>query len=262
MRLLAPAAFAHVFEPLQGKRIGFVRPIGNVGDELIEWAMRQMFALYKIDWRLFDPADPSEDVDELVWGGGGNMGTMWKSNWQLRGRCLDFGLPMTILPQSYTSREDRRFHRIFVREQVSLSLATNGILAPDLALGLDYTPTTRPTREFGVFLRKDSEGIVPRGWFVRDPARLCRTPRQYLELAASYEHIVTDRLHFAISSLMVGRRTTLLPNIYHKNSSMFKTWLTDLGCEFATSLREVRRCHAAQVSLIRMPSESALCQKF
>ncbi len=261
MRLLAPTAFAHIFEPLQGQRIGFVRPIGNVGDELIEWGMRQLFSLYDIDWQLFDPAAPSGSVDLLVWGGGGNMGTMWQNNWLLRGRCLELGLPMTILPQSFTSPEDRRYHRVFVRERVSLSLATRGVLAPDLALGLDYTSTTQPRHELGIFLRKDSEGIVPRGWFSRDPVRLCRTPRQYLELAASYEHIVTDRLHFAISAMIVGRRTTLLPNVYHKNSSMYKTWLRDLGCEFATSVREVRRCPASKTGRFAASDDSLLCQK-
>jgi hypothetical protein len=38
MRLLPKHAFATVFEPLVGKRIGFVRPFGNVGDALIVMA--------------------------------------------------------------------------------------------------------------------------------------------------------------------------------------------------------------------------------
>ncbi len=248
MRLIPPTAFAHVFEPLQGKRIGYIRPVGNVGDALIEWATRQLFTFYDIQWQQFDPEQPATDIDELVWGGGGNMGTMWQNNWQLRGRCLSFGIPMTILPQSYTSREDRNFHRVYVREQVSLTLSSDGILAPDLALGLDYGSHRCPTHDCGVFLRKDSEGIVPRGWFARDPARLCHTPRQYLELAADYEHVVTDRLHFAVCALICGRRATLLPNVYHKNRSMHQTWLQDLGCEFAENvraMRDLRRCCAA-----------------
>ncbi|MBN1851970.1 MAG: polysaccharide pyruvyl transferase family protein [Pirellulales bacterium] len=256
MRLLAPEAFAHIFQPLQGKRIGFVRPIGNVGDALIEWGTRQLFEHYSINWQLFDPDKPSGEVDELVWGGGGNMGTLWQNNWLLRSRCLELGLPMTILPQSFTSREDRRFHRVFVRERASMALATNGILGPDLALGLDYTSNTRPSHALGIFLRKDVEGIVPRRWFSRDPVRLCRTGRQYIELAARYEHVVTDRLHFAISSLIVGRRTTLLPNVYHKNLGMYNTWLKDLGCQFAASLHEVRRRLAAETSSMSILGQS------
>jgi len=236
MRLLPPGAFAHVFEPLQGKRIGFIRPKGNVGDALIEWATRQLFDEFGIDWKLQDPDAIAADVDELVFGGGGNMGSLYRRNWDLRTKCLQLGRPLTILPQSYTTAEKRPFERIYVRERASLQLEPRGILAPDLALGLSYTARQAPTHDTGVFLRKDVEGAVRRGWFRRDPIQLCRTPQEYLELAARYRHVITDRLHFAISSLIVGRRATLLPNSYHKNISMYETWLRGLGCEFAGSV--------------------------
>jgi exopolysaccharide biosynthesis predicted pyruvyltransferase EpsI len=236
MRLLAPDEFAHVFRPLQGRRIGYVRPHGNVGDRLIEWATHQLFDHFHIPWKTVAADDPLDDVDELVFGGGGNMGTLWEGNWRLRERCLARGKPLTILPQSFTSREDRPFQRVYVRERASLTLYPRGILAPDLALGLDPPPIAPPTRRQGVFLRRDSERAVPRRWLARDPVRLCRTPLEYLQLAGRYERIVTDRLHFAICGLLLGRQTTLLPNAYHKNVSMFETWLGDLGCRFATSV--------------------------
>jgi exopolysaccharide biosynthesis predicted pyruvyltransferase EpsI len=55
-------------------------------------------------------------------------------------------------------------------------------------------------------------------------------------LATQYKRIITDRLHFAISGLILGRETTILPNSYHKNRSMYETWLRDLGCNFAENL--------------------------
>jgi exopolysaccharide biosynthesis predicted pyruvyltransferase EpsI len=237
-RLLPLEAFAPVFEPLLGKRIGYVRPYGNVGDALIEWATGQLFDELGIDWRPCDPqsADPAE-FDELVFGGGGNMGTRYRNNWELRGRALALGLPLTILPQSFTSPEERRYQRVYVRERASLAFCPEGILAPDLALGLAPPPCGPPTRGLGVFLRRDPERAAGLRWFSRDPARLCATPRQYLELAARYERIVTDRLHFAICGLLAGRQTTLLPNDYHKNASMFETWLQALGCRFAGDAR-------------------------
>lgn len=245
MSLLSPDCFAAVFEPLQHKRIGFIRPSGNVGDALIEWAMEQLFEYYGIAWKVQDPAGPLDDVDELVFGGGGNMGTLWERNWQLRTRCLQTGLPLTILPQSFTSREDRPFHRVYVRERASLRLHPPGILAPDLALGLRVACSVPLDKECGLFLRRDCEGVVPRGWFARDPVRMCQTPQQYLALAARYARIVTDRLHFAICGLLLGRRTTLLPNCYHKNTSMYETWLKDLGCEFAACPQDALRRRAA-----------------
>jgi len=237
-RLLPLDAFAHVFEPLKGRRIGFVRPRGNVGDLLIEWGTRQLLEEFGVSWALFDPdtSDPGE-FDELVFGGGGNMGTRYVDNWNLRGRLLEFGLPVTILPQSFTSTEDRPYRRVCVRERASMAFCSTGILAPDLALGLRPTPGPPPTRGTGIFLRRDSERLPGVRWFRRDPVRICRTAQEYLALAARYQRIVTDRLHFAISSLIVGRDTTLIANSYHKNASMYDTWLRDLGCRFASDVR-------------------------
>jgi exopolysaccharide biosynthesis predicted pyruvyltransferase EpsI len=222
---------------LIGKRIGYIRPFGNVGDALIEWATTQLFAHFDIQWKQVSHEAPPADVDELVFGGGGNMGTLWEGNWKLRAKCLSWGLPLTIFPQSFTSPEERPFQRVYVRERASLELYPRGILAPDLALGLDCGPYPPPRRRLGVHLRKDTERGIPRNWFPRDPVKLCRTPHEYLQLAARYESIVTDRLHFAICGLLLGRQVVLLPNSYHKNRSMYETWLRDLGCMFAPEPR-------------------------
>jgi exopolysaccharide biosynthesis predicted pyruvyltransferase EpsI len=233
-------AFALVFEPLAGKRIGYVRPYGNVGDALIEWATRQLFQAFAVDWRFCNPeADGARDFDALVFGGGGNMGTRYRDNWELRGKVLALGLPVTIFPQSFTSPEERLYQRVYVRERASAAFCPQAILAPDLALGLQCAARRTATRGLGVFLRRDSERPAGLRWFSRDPVRLCSTPREYLELAASYERIVTDRLHFAICGLLACRQTTLLANDYHKNESMYETWLKALGCRFA------RNVHAA-----------------
>ncbi|MCH5377872.1 MAG: polysaccharide pyruvyl transferase family protein, partial [Planctomycetes bacterium] len=165
--------------------------------------------------------------------GGGNMGTLYPANWKLRDRCLALGVPVTILPQSFTSPEPKPYHRVFVREKGSLAFESRGILAPDLALGLAYRPRSSPRHPRGIFLRRDGERIVRRRYLAPDPIKRCKDPRAYVEYAARYAHIVTDRLHFAICGLIAGRRTTLLPNSYHKNASMYETWLRDLGCEFA-----------------------------
>ena len=256
MPLLPPAQFASVFEPLIWKHIGYVRPFGNVGDALIEWATVQLFAHFEVRWKYVSHAGPPADVDELVFGGGGNMGTLWEGNWKLRAKCLAWGLPLTIFPQSFTSPEDRPFHRVYVRERASQALHPQGILAPDLALGLECGPYPAPRRRLGVHLRKDSERGIPRNWFSRDPIKLCRTPDEYLQLAARYESIVTDRLHFAICGLLLGRRVVLLPNSYHKNRSMYETWLRDLGCMFApepqsaTELLEASRYDVPSVNYV------------
>jgi exopolysaccharide biosynthesis predicted pyruvyltransferase EpsI len=237
MPLLPLEAFAQVLNPLVGKRIGYVRPAGNVGDQLIEKSTFQLFNSYGIRWKLLSLEDPS-DVDELVFAGGGSMGTFYRGNWELRGRALALGLPMTILPQSFITPEDRPYHRIYIRERRSLGNCPTGILAPDMALGLEYTSRTPPRYETGIFIRRDREAAFKKSWRLRDPARICKTTQEYLELAAQYRRIITDRLHFAICALILGRETTLLPNSYFKNLSMYETWLRDFGCKWAATLPE------------------------
>lgn len=249
-KLLGPDMFADVCEPLVGKRVGYVRPEGNVGDQLIELAMAQLFATYGIRWSLVSCHAGSRSLDGrdvLVFGGGGNMGTRYTGNHDLRSRALATGLPLVILPQSFTSPEDRPFHRVYVRERTSLSLRPDGILAPDLALGLEWAAPTLPSHELGVYLRRDQERGGRKPLLVRDPVRLARTAAEYLAFAARYRRIVTDRLHFAVAGLHAGRQVTLVANDYHKNRSMHETWLADLGCRFATCPAEAlgRRHRAA-----------------
>lgn len=237
-RLLPVAAFAHVFEPLVGMRVGYVRPIGNVGDQLIELAMMQLFGEFGVRWATWEPG-ASASFDALVFGGGGSMGIRYRMNHDLRSAALATGIPLTILPQSFTDAEDRPFARVYVRERHSLRrFRPDGVLAPDLALGLDWPAPAAATRDLGVFLRRDCERTGRKPSRLRDPARTCRTPAEYLALAASHRRIVTDRLHFAIGGLHAGRDVTLVANNYYKNQAMHETWLETLGCRFAETVAD------------------------
>ena len=66
--------------------------------------------------------------------------------------------------------------------------------------------------------------------------RLYKPTKEYILLAARYETIFTNRLHFAIAGLIAGRKVTLLPNSYFKNKSIWECWLKDLGCLWSESL--------------------------
>ncbi|MBI1349387.1 hypothetical protein GC163_24230 [bacterium] len=236
-RLLPLTAFEEIFEPTRGKRIGYVRLPGNVGDLLIEETTLDLAAAYGCCWQLVD-LNNGLDCDELVIAGGGNMGPLWRECHAIRQQALSTGLPVTILPQSYIEPEIGDFHRLFIREQASRQHAPMATLAPDLALGAYRWCSPTPTHSVGVWLRGDRHGLF-QGWpSYGDPIRQARTVREYLALAASFEHIITDRLHMAIASLLCGREITLLPLCYHKNQSMYETWLCDLGCHWATSPEE------------------------
>lgn len=219
---------------LAGRRVGYLRPAGHVGTALIEAAMAQLFAEFAIRWRRITQPDTS-GIDVIAFGGGG-LGRDSEPNRVALTRCIASGLPVVVLPQSLVEREDGRFEAVFVRERASLELRPDGVLAPDLALGLACPSPPPPRQDLGILLRRDHERLGRHLRLARDPAAICSTPAEVLALAGRYRRIITDRLHFAIAGLHAGRTVTLLPSNNHKNRSMHGTWLAGLGCRFAESV--------------------------
>lgn len=234
-RLLPLKQFASVFSPLQGKRIGFIPNQGNVGDHWLTASAMQLFKAFDVEAVIYTG---KEKVDALAYGGGGSMGGEYYWTYEARMKALATGLPVTILPQTFLAPEDEPYAKVFVRDLDSLLFAPKtASLAPDLALGFEWANQQEALYRRGVFLRQDRESVVPGVRASKgDPAKLVKTWQEYLSLAARYEWIVTDRLHFAIAGLLCERRVTLLANNYHKNRSMYDTWLKDLGCEWAEAV--------------------------
>lgn len=250
MPLLPPQAYADIFDRLRDHRIGYVELPGNVGDRMIRLATRQLLRYFGISYRLLGrreiagKREPGETVDRILISGGGNLGTLYPECRRLREKVLALGPPVTVLPQSiYGNPEDLgSYERVYVRERSSLEFPGEVVLAPDLALALDHVNAESvPVLERGVFLRRDVEKLLaPDSRSLCDPADVCHTVEEYLELASLCGAIYTDRLHFAIAGLLLGRDVTLLPNSYDKNRAMFETWLKDLGCSWRDDLQGVQ----------------------
>ncbi|MBM3247536.1 hypothetical protein FJZ17_03300 [Candidatus Pacearchaeota archaeon] len=240
--LIDRANFWPIFREFIGKKIGLVVARGNVGDKLIKEAAEQLFKYFNIDFEyvnterepdIFDE-EVCKRVDEFAINGGGNMGNLYLNTRQRRARLLKYKKPITILPQTFNSKEDFNYKKVWVRELESLKFRHDAELAPDLALGYVYPgKISKPKKKLGVWIRTDVE--VKKNRKIKslgDPTLICKTTKQYILLAAKYEKIVTNRIHFAIAGLIAGRKVTLLPNSYFKNYSIWKTWLKHLGCEW------------------------------
>jgi exopolysaccharide biosynthesis predicted pyruvyltransferase EpsI len=217
-----------------------------VGDCLIEDSALQLFRKFKINamevnesplLNLFNKKICIK-ADEFAIGGGGSMGEVYIPNFNIRKKILKYGKPVTVLPQSFCNqREDLKYKKVFVRETESLKFREDAILVPDLALGYEFKGVlAKPKYDLGIWLRKDSEtldfcSVKSCG----DPVEICRTPKEFIQLASLYKKIITDRLHFAIAGLIAKREVVLLPNSYFKNYSVWQVWLRDLGCGWADS---------------------------
>lgn len=235
--LLPVTAFIHVFAPLVGNRVGVVfSPGGNAGDRLIELATCQLLTDYGVEYRLIPDCNWS-DCDVLVCGGGGNFGHpyCWPEM-ERRRQALRSGMPCILLPQTaYGSEWGWDKHRVFVREAGSLRYYPDGVIAPDLALGLRPSfPIPLPTEKRGRFFSRAPEGLWHQLHQMGDPRYLHeKSPETYIAYAAKFEEIVTDCLHMAISGLIARRQVHLVPTALHKQRSMWETWLRHFGCQWS-----------------------------
>jgi len=244
--LVSRDKFARIFSDFKGKNLGFVRIPGNIGDNLIEDSTKQLLKEFNVRLKKINKKPRLEilnkrlcsRVDEFVLSGGGYMGDGFPSAARIVKSVLEYGKPVTILPQTFSiSRDNTPYKRIWVREKESLKFREDALLVPDLALGYEYKGKLPKVKyKSGIWLRgndfdTESLGIEIPG-SLGDPVLICSNTRQYIQLAALYETIITDRLHFAIAGLIARRKVILLTTNYFKNRAVYEAWLKDLGCEW------------------------------
>lgn len=231
--ILEPAAFEHVFGRWRGATVAEFWGPGNVGDLLIRRGAERLYEAFGIT-----VTQQAGAADVVFYGGGGNMGPLYPGTRTTRLEALrvarQAGVPLVVLPQSWTGPEDFEADMLFAREHLSLALCPRAVLAPDL--GLAYAPPLKfsePAHEIGWFMRTDTERaqpLVPKD--SGDPASLAATAEDYVRIAANYRVVHTDRLHFAIGAMIAGRKAVLYANSYPKNEAMFHLWLKGRCCEW------------------------------
>jgi len=233
--ILEPAAYSHVFERWRGATIMQFWGPGNVGDLLIRHGAAQLFIAFGIH-----VTGDAQCADAVFYGGGGNMGPLYPgtrlTRLEARVVATTRGVPLIVLPQSWTGPEDFDAEQLFAREHRSLEYCPRAVLAPDL--GLAYAPAIElpePQHDIGWFMRDDCERHQPT--VTRncgDPAVLAATAEDYVRMASCYRVVHTDRLHFAIAAMIAGRDAHLYANSYFKNEAMYQLWLKGRGCRFTS----------------------------
>jgi exopolysaccharide biosynthesis predicted pyruvyltransferase EpsI len=230
--ILEPAAYTHIFARWRGAKAREFWGPGNVGDLLIRRGAEQLYAAYGITL-----CGKDDKPDVVFYGGGGNMGPLYPgtrlTRLEARTVATALGVPLIVLPQSWTGPEDFDADQFFARENRSLEYCPRAMLAPDL--GLAYTPAISlpdPQHDVGWFMRADCERQQPIVAKNSDPAALAATAENYVRLAAAYRVIHTDRLHFAIAAMIAGREAHLYANSYFKNEAIYHLWLRGRGCRW------------------------------
>lgn len=233
-----------IFKPFFDTKILLCLPFGNVGDQLIWQSCIQLLQYNNITYDTFTHSTDINNLDlpqysAIFWGGGGNMGTLYNANYvmrkKLQKKIQSYNKPFIVLPQSWTSIDDVLADTYYAREFYSIrKYEPRAIFAHDLSLCYGLESDIKPLlyndqnkEDVGYFFRIDMERTDNNSNNI-DPAKICKTYKDYLILASKYKEIHTNRLHFAICGLIVGNSVKLYRNSYFKNRAIYESSLYSL----------------------------------
>lgn len=189
--------------------------------------------------------------------GGGNLG-IYPENERLRRAVITTAKRargFLVMPQScfgveHALRDDRV--TVWAREVTSHDLLMRARvttrLVPDASFAMSDAVPAAPGGSGGFFILRApgvcEERVVHR--LVADGPSEDLTFATPLDEVVSrlrpWGRVVSDRLHGAIISVMMGKRTGLLPVRYHKNRSFYETWLApDPGIAFLDTQDDLNR---------------------
>jgi hypothetical protein len=109
VKLMPPEGFAPMLDPLVGSSASVVDGIGNVGDRLIDGAVRSLLAEFGIPWRTVNPFFDPIESDYVLLPGGGSMGA-WRAA-EHREAARNSGVPCIVLPSSFMTPDDTPFRK-------------------------------------------------------------------------------------------------------------------------------------------------------
>lgn len=223
--LLPLSSWYIVFDQWRGKKAHLIHVTGNAGDGLINAATRQLFKHYGIK------EVPLSEAEVAFYPGGASIAGRYPFREQTGFNKLT--IPKVVLPQSLERADDYldAADIVWLRDHTSVSMYPRAKYAPDLALAY-RTALNAPNGDVvDIAFRSDFEAN-PDIVGGRDPVFVSPNHYAYIAEAAKAKEIHTNRLHYAIAGLILGKDVTLYPNDYHKNRSVWEAELAALGCKW------------------------------
>lgn len=232
--------FNNIRTAIDGRVVGYIQNdiSGNFGDKMIDAGTQLLFRDMGLDFYTIRESHLSvgwaNKCDVLALFGSGSVGKICGDIVKRRQRIRDIGKPCILLPSTaFDTCEDLSWcETIFMREEVShfmyRAVHSNCLLAPDMAMYLKPSAEKSVSLD-GVFLRSDTASLgVAIDGDRGDPIEIADTTEEYMRLAARYDRIVTDRLHFGIAALLADRSVDFVPMRWHKLRAMYNTWFKNL----------------------------------
>ncbi len=217
---------------VRGKKVCIIENRNSMGDKFLEYGgqvlLRELGARV-VTVGMKDSRIPSCDI--LAWGGGANISGRYNRHpvraAEIRVIAGERGIPFILLPHGieHWSESLDLFDHVFLRDSTSVAMCPGSVLVPDMALALygkihqNHIPKTVDGSVFRDDCEKSGEFEECDAW--RDMYFL----RDFLRACATFRTLKTDFLHTAICSALMGAEVELFAVDWHKNQSMFDTWL-------------------------------------
>jgi exopolysaccharide biosynthesis predicted pyruvyltransferase EpsI len=261
-----------VFGDLPRRHVSFVEPGGNFGDYLIWKGAYKTAELAQVPYavvsyeQLMQRRTGPDDVI-YIHGGGGfvpwwsgkPMKMLAKLSAEFRGTLIlgpttfsdDEAYIREVFRNCFHGASFKRFF-LFAREKTSFDLVkkttslpcrTEIILEHDTAFNLLREDVLADDVERSGHVcyairhdkeRPEGQGFNYLSWI--DPIDISDTFEQWVRFHARSNALVTNRTHSAILGAILGIPTTMLPNGYHKNRSIWEHSLSERGVQWRESI--------------------------
>lgn len=261
-----------VFAALAKTHVYFIEPGGNFGDYLIWKGAYKAAAFARVAYTVMGYEQLMQKrfgPDDVIYihGGGGfvpwwsgkPMRMLAKLSAEFRGTLI-LG-PTTFMDDETYIEEVFRgcFHKaafkrffLFTRENTSFELVKKKTILPcNAEIILEHDTALNLLKED--VLREDIEQKGPVCYAIRhdkerpegqafnylswiDPIDISDTFEQWVRFHARASALVTNRTHSTILGTILGIPTTMLPNGYHKNRSIWEHSLSQRGVEWRESI--------------------------
>jgi exopolysaccharide biosynthesis predicted pyruvyltransferase EpsI len=272
-------ALRRLFEQYMSRKFVFVEPGGNYGDYLIYRGAEKLADQIGLRYHSIPFNEymfTQVDHEKVIYiHGGGTYNPWWSgtSMWALL-KSVQFHKGILIQGPSTVHREknfleggvarylkDTNTEKIyfFTRERASYE-ALREVLPSHVELGLDHDTALHLTCDdlpsatadlssrtfYAIRNDKESRRVADhskqlRLWF--DPVPSSQSFDEWIQHHACVGEVITNRLHSAIVSTILGKDTTLLPNSYHKNRSVYEFSLAQRGVRWQTEVANITIDH-------------------
>ncbi len=272
---IASTKLYNLFLAYKARPFIFVERKGNFGDYLIWKGAEKLAKVTGITYRAVEFNEflkNNYSADSVIYiHGGGGSNSFWTNNGVMDSlsKAITTHQGVVILgPETFSVENDSFKERlkasfehskaekvfIFTRDESSYRFLRNSLpegvtleLDHDTALNLDVSDLGKINLSakytfYAVREDKEAVDIFVKDFFSvwLDPILHCRDFSEWLKIHSQAKEIITNRLHSAILGTILGKKTTLLPNSYHKNRGVWEYSLKDKGVRWSEKVRVSR----------------------